>query len=228
MNSDNLRSALERTPQCPDIDQLEHADRADIKRHLDECSHCQSELAMLREFQSADVRSDERSSVEWIAGRIKSPFAEASPQAMPWWKQIFATPMAARIAVAMGCVLMVVSGALYLRQSSAPAIDTGADLSQVSRSHDVDVVAPRGDLTTTPAFFEWLPVAGAARYEVVLQEVDRSEVWRGETRETRIAVPDGVRVKIAPSKTLLWQVTALDADGKKIGASNAEKFRLSP
>ncbi len=239
---ERLQDALGQTAECPEIEQLgRYADdavdplqRASVERHVAGCGHCQAELALLREFEAAEVRPEEQRPVEWIRARLQARAGEvyegtAKPEARPWWQTIFATPMLGRAALAMGCLLILVSGSLYLRRGSAPALNTGAGSgAEVMRSNDVVLIAPRGDLAAAPASFEWQAVPGATRYQVQLMEVDRSELWRGETAVTQIAVPDLVRARITPAKSLLWQVAAFDASGRRIGASNAEKFRFSP
>lgn len=239
---ERLQSALGQTAACPEIEQLgryedgalEPMQRMSVEQHVAECGHCQAELALLREFEAAEVRPEEQRPLEWIRARLQERAGEiheatAKPEARSWWQAIFATPMLGRAALVLGCLLILVSGSLYLRRGSAPVLNTGTGSgAEVMRSIDVVLVAPRGDLAAAPTSLEWQAVSGAVRYQVQIMEVDRSELWKGETAVGRIAIPDAVRARIVPAKSLLWQVVAFDASGRRIGASNPEKFRVSP
>lgn len=239
---EQLQQALGQTAECPEMEQLgryadgavEPLQRASIEQHVAGCGHCQAELALLREFEAAEVRPEEQRPVEWIRARLQERAQElqggaGKTESAPWWKAIFATPMLGRAALALGCLLILVSGSLYLRRGSAPVLNTGAGSGvEVMRSNDVVLVAPRGDLAAAPTSFEWQAVPGATRYQAQIMEVDGNELWKGETAGIRIAIPDAVRARMAPAKSLLWQVTAFDASGHRIGSSNPEKFRLSP
>lgn len=239
---EQLQKALGQTAACPEMEQLgryadgaiEPLQKAGMEQHVAGCGYCQAELALLREFEAAEVRPEEQRPVAWIRARLQDRAQELQggtrkPEARSWLEAIFATPMLGRAALVLGCLLILVSGSLYLRRGSAPVLNTGAGSgSEVMRSNDVAPIAPRGDLTVAPTSLEWQALPGAIRYQVQIMEVDRSELWKGETAATQIAFPDGVRARMAPAKSLLWQVIAFDAAGRRIGSSNPEKFRLSP
>ena len=57
-------------------------------------------------------------------------------------------------------------------------------------------------------------------------EVDRGELWSAETTATQIDLPPVAENLIVPAKTLLIQVTALDAAGSRIAESESVRFRL--
>jgi len=63
---------------------------------------------------------------------------------------------------------------------------------------------------------------------VNLLEVDHTELWKTETTTVSIQIPGAVRARIQPAKSLLWQVIALDAAGRRLGSSDLEKFRVVP
>jgi len=237
---ERLQNALGQTAECPEMEQLgryadghvEPAQRRVVEQHVAGCGHCQAELALLREFEAANVRPEEQRPVEWIRARLQARAGEvyegtSKPEARSWWQTIFAPPMLGRAALVLGCLLILVSGSLYLRRGSAPVLNTGSG-AEVMRSNDVLLLAPRGDLAAAPTSFEWQAFPGAVRYQVQIMEVDGSELWRGETAVVQIAIPDLVRARMAPAKSMVWQATAFDASGRKIGESNPEKFRVLP
>jgi hypothetical protein len=70
----------------------------------------------------------------------------------------------------------------------------------------------------------WQTFAGAASYRVVVMEVDHSALWTSETKEISVELPASLRAKMLPGKPILWQVTALDAQGGVLVASQVQKF----
>lgn len=246
MNEDGreLKAALGPTSACPPIEQLgQYADavlpgseRSALESHILRCSNCQSELALLRQFTDVAVRPEEERSIAWITAKLQSraqeiyaPVSATRTARTPWWRVIFTPPALSRAALVVGCLFIVISGSLYLRRGSAPVLNTVLDSgSEVVRSNAVPLISPKGDLTMRPDSLQWQAVPGAARYQVSIMEVDRTELWKTEATAVSVEIPGAVRARIQPAKSLLWQVIALDAAGKRLGASDLEKFRLVP
>jgi len=122
--------------------------------------------------------------------------------------------------MAAAAVLLVVSGVLYLRHP-APGLPTTIDAGrELPRSSSVALSAPIGDVVEAPRRLQWEPVAGRrVRYHVRLMEIDRHELWTSDATATSVEVPAAVRAAIVPAKTLLWQVSALDASGVRLADS---------
>ena len=89
-------------------------------------------------------------------------------------------------------LLLVLAGGIYLRQGNEGPAAAGGQASRRG-ARKVCAVAPLGDVAAAPAELRWEAVPGAARYLVRVMEVDRTEIWRGEARRTRIARPAEVR-----------------------------------
>ena len=239
-----LKQALGPAADCPDIEQLgqysdgilEPATRSAMASHISSCAYCRSELAMLREFQEVSLRPEEQRPVAWItsqlrqrAPQISSPVPEPQNAVTSWWRSLLTPPFLSRAGLAFATLLVIISASLYLRRSTAPTLNTNPDSgAEVLRSNSVLLLSPKGDLTQRPDWLRWQAVEGAARYQVRILEVDRTELWNRETSAVGIQIPDAVRAQILASKSLLWQVTALDPSGKRIGSSNLERFRVAP
>jgi len=236
-----LKAALGPTSGCPSIEQLgQYADaavggseRSAVEAHIARCSRCQSELVLLRQFVDVAIRPEEVRSVAWITAKLQSRAQElytpasATQAASPWWKAFFTQPALSRAALLLGCLMIVISGSVYLRRGSAPALNTALDSgAEVVRSNAVPLISPKGDLAAVPDSLQWQAMPGAARYQVSIEEVDRTVLWKTETTAVSIQIPDVMRTRIQPAKSLLWQVIALDAAGKRLGSSDLEKFRL--
>src|SRR5215471_5636245 len=129
-NDELLKAALSGTGDCPPLEELERllneGAPAPLKRHVDGCAHCQTELQMLRSFTSNEVAEHERAAVDSIAASLRAG-STAIPavrrtleERHPWWKRILAvrwlTPATAALALAM-----VVAGVtIELRRGSHP------------------------------------------------------------------------------------------------------------
>jgi hypothetical protein len=98
--------------------------------------------------------------------------------------------------------------------------------SEILRSSSIAILNPVGDLQEKPGEIRWEEAPNATRYQVRIMEVDRTELWTGETMGTRIEVPATVENLIVPFKTLLVQVGAFDATGAKIAESEPVRFRF--
>src|SRR5882724_6856908 len=118
--------------------------------------------------------------------------------------------------------LVVVAAGVYFRPDSNPG--NGGPV--IYRSQRFSVVAPSGDVDRLPADFEWQVVPGAAKYQLRLLEVDRSEVWSAESTGWRVPIPPAVRLLMRPGRTFRWQVVARNAAGEKIASTNLQNFHI--
>lgn len=225
----NMADALEPTADCIAIEELtlllegrrgEERRRA-AQTHVKECMHCRAELALFQEFESPTILAGEQPHVDAIAARLRqnSPWAP-----VPWWKRFWTPGFLAPASIALATVVIAITAGIELRNPTGhPAIPAGHE---VTRSQSLEAIAPIGDLDRQPSELQWKPVTGASRYTVRLMEVDRTELWSTTVSQTSVALPQAVREKILPLKTLLWEVTALDDSGGVLASSGFQSFRL--
>lgn len=224
----NLARAFQRTADCLTIDDLimalEGAD-PELKRqteaHLETCANCRTELALFRGFESAPVRPDEQRDVNSIVARLRksSPVAREA-----WWKSIWKPRLLMPVAIATAAAMMII--AVGIRHQSSDTLMPGDE--QVMRSRQIAVVSPAGDLTQPARSLEWGAVPGARSYRVSILEVDRTPLWTATVQQTHSAVPKDVMQRMAPLKTLLWKVEALDETGSVFSESQLTRFRVTP
>jgi len=69
-------------------------------------------------------------------------------------------------------------------------------------------------------------VPGATIYEVRVMEVDRTEIWHGETSDTRIALPAAVRGQMTAGRAFLWIAIARNSVGNKISETSLQTFHI--
>ncbi len=206
--------------------------------HVAECAKCSTELELLRQFREAAPAPEETEDVNWITERLRnrlervtggSPAAGVparEPEKGSAWRAVFRLPrwwMGPALAAA---AMLVVVAALEIQRRSEPALRLPQGGETVLRSGRVELKAPAGELAALPERLEWEGVEGAQRYVVTVMEVDRSVLWTGETARPSVEIPAEVRSAAVPGKTLLWQVEAFNAAGKRIGVSGVEFFRI--
>ena len=223
---EKLKSALGPAADCPPLEQLVRAldaSEGDARRkaaedHAANCAHCRDELALMREFVDARPQPDETRNVNWIARRLeKQRVFRPSRQRLPFF-------FGMRAWAAAACLVIVASSVFYLRRGPGAPSPAGAG-EGVMRSQVLELVDPVGDVRQKPAVFRWRVVPGAVRYQVHLMEVDRREVWRGESANDFISIPPPVLALMAPGRSFLWEVSAWDKSGKTL-ATATRSFRV--
>jgi hypothetical protein len=238
------RRALAANEDCPTIEELGRLSEGSIpqgavvRTHLAGCARCQTELAMLREFQSATTGAQEAGDVSWITAELERRFGRtrgAAPlpselmqkrEPPPWWDRLFgAKPLQGALALAALLVLIVLG--LQLPGAQEPELSSNTvNGPVVLRSEELVALRPTGDLHRIPSELQWQATPGAVRYLVKVMEVDRTELWKTESGQTSVSLPAVVRARIVPGKTLLWQVIATDSAGRTVATSQVLRFRL--
>lgn len=232
---DILKSSLAATPQCLTPEQLELlAEGKQTHPHLSACPRCQAELALLRAFESSTPLADEGAAVGWISARlergrenIKPARAQAAAEhaRSSWWVSHFGLGAWRWALPATAVLVAVIAGMVALRSPKPPDLQANLGGQRVIyRSQEVQLVAPLGDLLTVPKMLQWKAFPGTGSYKVALMEVDHSPLWAAETAQTSIAIPEALRAKMLPGKPILWQVTALDEQGRVLASSQVERF----
>jgi hypothetical protein len=234
-----LRTALGPTDDCPTVEELESLASGEAiavdrwKGHLQVCGYCQTELHLLQTFLSQEpleATQNANQAAELLEKKSKEIFKRAFPMPAPapWWKSVFTVRRMAQASFAAAAVLLLLGAVVFFRSpSSQPELDaknrTGPE---VFRSSTFVLLSPSGDLEQPPTQIRWEQVPKAAAYQVRLLEVDRSEVWKGNTTDTRIEMPEAIRARIVPAKTLFAEVTAFDSSGNQIATTELVRFRL--
>jgi hypothetical protein len=226
-------NAFQRTSECLEIDELVGVlDGADeqhkrrVESHIAGCAHCRTELALFRGFESAVVRPEEQRDVDAIVAslRKRSPAAPEPWWKSIWWKSIWKPRLLMPAGLATAAAMIAIMIGIQHRPGQLPI--SGDE--QVMRSSKVTVVSPVGDLPESARSLAWRAVSGAARYRVSILEVDRTELWSTMVQQTNASVPAAVVQKMAPLKTLFWNVQALDSSGSVIAESGLTRFRVMP
>lgn len=222
---EHWKAALAISPECIPIERLAEPElSASDLAHVDKCVRCQTERALAMELESAEPMPDEGAAVQWIAHetrrRVFPGNIEPRPIRAGWFRlPVWATSMAAAVAVTLGVVLVL---------RTPPTVPSDVQPGTTYRAIGVELTSPMGDVSVLPTELRWQAVSGATHYEVKVLEVDGAEIWRATTDTTTIAVPEQVRAEAKPARTLMWSVRALDGSGNNVGQPGTATFRIVP
>jgi len=241
MDRTTLNKALAAKPDCLSLRELEQLAEDPSRKHphLAGCPRCQADVAMLKEFESVAPLPDEGAAVAWISShlerrldQIKSPggMQKQVGSSVPhgWFARVFGSRNARwLIPVATVAVIATVS-VFVLQMSKQPELraDMGSGPA-VYRSQEVEIVGPSGELPEAPKDLQWKPISGAAQYRVSIMEIDKVPLWSGATNYTSLTIQNSTRNKMLPGKPVLWQVTALDSQGRVLAVSQLQRFSVA-
>ena len=230
-----LKTALTPTPDCLSVEQLEGlAESAEQSHpHVKQCPRCQTELALLRSFESSMPLPDEGAAVTWISSQVERRLPFKADQRRgearaSWWERVLGRGRAGVLVPAAAVLALTVATVLLLRPAKEP--DLRADLGNhapVFRSQQVELVGPSGELQQAPTILKWRAYPGADSYKVSVLEIDKTSVWTSNSKQTQISIPESLRAMMPAGKPLLWQVTGLDPHGNPIATSQFSRFSVS-
>ena len=218
---------------CPSIEALACAetDAAVARAIWKPGGHCRTELALLREFEAATPRATEMADVKWIEAELarrQPSFVATGPVGHRGFREYLAGLFAPRrrfaLALACAALVAVVLGGGLLRRNPEKALSQPGETAW--RSAQFTVLAPAGDVTRPPGNFEWEPAPGAAQYVVELRGVDGALLWSATSASVSIAPPPDIRALFVGGRAFRWSVTARNAAGNQIAASNLQIFHI--
>lgn len=227
------QQAAAATEDCLPLETLEQmmdntSRDAQAQAHLASCAHCQTELAMLKNFEESTPSADEGAAVAWIAAQLErrqsAPAVQQKAARVPFWRAMFRIPVMAG-AAALAAVL-IVGISLYHGNSDGPGRINSSVGSGPFRSGAVHLVSPIADQTSAPTEFRWDAVQGASSYTVELKDVAGITLATAKSSQNSLPLTSEMKANMVSGKPLKWKVTAFDASGKEIGNSSVEQFKV--
>lgn len=196
--------------------------------HLAGCAHCQTELAMLKNFEQSTPSADEGAAVAWIAAQLErrqnAPVAQQKIARVPFWRSMFRVPYLAGAAALAAVLVLGIS--LYHGNPDGPGkINPGLG-SGIVRSGSIHLLSPIADQDSAPIEFRWDAVQGASSYQVDLKDVAGITLVSAKSSQNALPVTPEMKAVMVSGKPLKWNVTALNSDGKEIANSGAEQFKV--
>lgn len=237
-----LKSALATTPECLPLEKLEELSAEEVRthKHVSQCARCQTELTLLREFETSEPLPGEGAAVAWISAQLERQQAEIKRPSRAaqrkrskvqgqgsgsWLGRLF-DYQTIRVWLPVTAALVLAAAAFMVwRSPKEPELHAslGNDPA-IYRSLELQTIAPSGELSEIPKELKWNAVPEAATYKIKISEVDHTEVWNGQTVDTFVTIPASVVAKIRVGKPFIWQVTAVDQQGKTLASSQARRF----
>jgi hypothetical protein len=234
-NQSSLNEALKVKAGCLTPQELEKfvGDSSVSDSHLAECPRCQTELALLRSFESNQPLPGEGAAVVWISKRLEQRLGEikgkrANREAgVGWFARLFGGRKARWIVPAAAAVIVAALGVALIHRPQEPQLRADAGNGPVVyRSQEIAVTGPIGDFADAPKLLQWKAVPGASKYQASIMEVDEVLLWSSETDATILTIPGAIRAKMLPRKPVLWRVTALDSQGRVLATSQVQRFSV--
>ncbi len=227
------QEAAAETKDCLPLETLERmvdntSRDAKAAAHLAGCAHCQTELAMLKNFEQSTPSADEGAAVAWIAAQLErqqnAPVAQQKVARVPFWRTMFRVPYMAGAAALAAVLIFGIS--LYHGNSDGPGkLNPGIGSGQF-RSGAIHLVSPIADQPSAPAEFHWDAVQGASSYQVELKDVAGITLATAKSSQNVLPVTPEMRANMTSGKPLKWKVTALDASGNTVADSNGGSFKI--
>jgi hypothetical protein len=227
------QEAAAETKECLPLETLERmvdspSRDAKAAAHLAGCAHCQTELAMLKNFEQSTPSADEGAAVAWIAAQLQRQQNASSAQQkvvrVPFWRMMFRVPYMAGAAALAAVLIFGIS--LYHGSSDGPGKLNPGLGNGTFRSGSIHLVSPITEQSAPPAEFLWDAVQGASSYTVELKDVAGITLATAKSTTNVLPVTPEMKANMVSGKPLKWKVTALDAAGNQIANSGTEQFKV--
>ena len=229
------QDAAATTAECLPLEVLEKMTEgasgdAKANAHLAGCSHCQTELSMLKSFEASVPSADEGAAVAWIAAQLErkqnTRNVKQTVARVPFWRAMFRMPYLAGAAALAVVLALGVSLYRSMNMEGPGTIGGGSHGTSAFRQGAVHLVSPVGEQAQAPAEFRWDAVPGASSYVVELKDVLNQTMGSAKSTQNTLAVTPEMRANMLPGKPLSWKVTALDASGKPLADSTGGDFKV--
>lgn len=213
--------ALTPGPGCIPLERLDGPLTTSELDHILCCPRCATEQALWSHVNDPMPLPGGGAATQWIVAelgrkRAAQPTLRSPVRGWRW--------LGPRFAMAAPIVAALTIG--YFARDPEPALRQPPNTALAYRTTQVQLAQPIGDIGAAPTTLQWIAVAGAARYDVAVLEIDRTVLWRASSSGPAIALPESVIARLLPGKTVVWRVRAIDAAGAIIGESSDQRFRV--
>jgi len=129
---------------------------------------------------------------------------------------------AAAVLVAAGALAVV----LLLPRAPETPLKFPPPADDTLRGGSIAIIAPQGELASTPAALEWEAGAAGLDYQVTLTGPGLVE-WTKDATETRVPLPEEIKRALKPGAEYSWKVKAFRKTGAFTGSSKETRFRIA-
>ncbi len=199
------------------LNRLEGPAKDRFEEHYFNCSNC---FAKLQERDELITSIKSRSA--WLFSRERQPEPKGLAAALGRMTDWLTPRQWAVAAVSAAVILFTVFGALPLLRHQSPQFTLSEG--EVVRGQSLSLITPLIDVKAVPAYFEWAKLANAAEYKISIYNGEL--LWSASTSDTRIAVPEDVKLKMVAGNTYAWQVKAFSSRGTLVAVSSRVRFQV--
>lgn len=191
------------------------SDRDDIVDHLAVCDTCgavYADLIRTQPLEGAPTRFDARGFVKRGYGVYRP--GRSPVRALLAWR---GAPLAAAAAAALLILAVVVPS--IRRSAESPA-------QEELRGPEIQLVSPAGRVTT-PVRFRWTSPVPASKFLLEVYDANRRLLYSASVDRDEAELTPALQAQLKPGAPYWCKVTALDAGGEPLMASNFHSFEIS-
>ncbi len=199
------------------LNKLEGEDKDIFEEHYFNCPSC---------FKKMEERDDLVTAIKsrgaWIFKEEPAPVRKALVPSFERVYSYFTPRQWATVAISAAVLLVAVFAILPQFRGRAPQFYLGEN--EVVRGESLSLISPIIDVKTAPSFFEWRQLGQDVEYKIFIY--NEKLLWTATTKETRIAVPEDIKLKMVPGYKYSWQVRAFSPKGALIAVSSRVQFEI--
>ena len=193
-----------------------------IRMHVAECLHCQTEVALMRQFLQAMPTAEESVDLRQIERRLRQspPWGQ---ETTGWFGRLFSSRPTMGLATA-GLAALLAVGVWFGSPSRVGVEPVDSGLTRTTFA--IEGLEPLGDLAQLPSSLRWRALPNASSYQVSLLDVEGTITWSARQSGAELSLPTEALALITNRKTLFWSINAYDAQGSLITTGAPQRFRL--
>jgi hypothetical protein len=235
---ETLAEGLRAGAACPETErlvmavagELPAAERERLLAHAAACPACAAELELARGFERAP-EAEETADVAWIVEQVERRRREQAPVAkvLPMRPRRAAGAPGRWTAWAAAAALALAVGLSFwaVRDGGGPGLPDRS-YQDALRGGSIAWTTPLGTLAAAPSEISWEPVAGAASYRVEILDVAGRPVLDATPGAPEWNLTAAERTRLETFVLYRVRVSALDASGRELAASELADLRLEP
>ncbi len=234
--------------ECPDLEVIirsfskesRESEKIKVVDHISVCGLCYKKFEavrqILRESKNLAEQFEGLTLSEAEVGELKqravNRIRELGVTAVHQRKSSFSDKLSAlfkqkfplKFATAVAAIFIIFAVAIVLLKIPQ---NIKEDRLRGSREVRIQMVSPKDEIQVLPLAFEWQPVSGAKKYQVVLLDDELTRIWTsGMINETKVAIPPEIRNSFLQEKDYYWKVVISYGDNTQI-ESDLQKFTLT-
>ena len=199
--------------------------------HLASCPHCQTELSMLKSFETSTPSADEGAAVAWIAAQLQrkqnATSAKPATARVSFWRTMFRVPYLAGAAALAVVLALGISMHNAGNQAHPGKVGSGSYGIGEFRTGAIHLQTPVGDISEAPSELRWDIYPGATSYSVELKDSIGVLITSAKTTQNFLTLTPQMKANMVSGKPMKWKVTALDENGKEMANSSGGDFKIN-